>query len=69
MSVYVVYNKDTDKIVNVIEYDGIAKYDETVFHGEKAQKVLLGKTDAGGNVSIGDKYEDGKFIKVEKEIP
>lgn len=65
--VYAVYD-DTDEIINVIVYDGIAEYDETVFYGAKARKVLLRMTDLGENVSIGDTYENEKFIKKIIEI-
>ena len=59
---YAVYNNDGD-IVNVIAYDGIAEYNEKVFHGSDAKMLLLGKTDLGENVGIGDTYTNGKFEK------
>ncbi len=59
---YAVYDKNNE-IINVIEYDGIAEYDEKVFHGSDAKMLLLGKTDLGENVGIGDTYINGKFEK------
>ena len=64
---YAVYDKDVGDIVNIIVYNGIAEYDETVFHGVKARKILLGKTDLGVNIGIGDKYINGKFEKIEND--
>lgn len=63
-NIYAVYDKDTGEIINVIVYDGIAKYDETVFHGSNTGKVLLGKTNLDENAGIGNKYINGKFEKV-----
>ena len=64
---YAVYD-EMGKIVNVIVYDGIVEYDETVFHGAKAKKVLLGKDETGHSVGIGNTYIDGKFEKKETDL-
>jgi len=60
---YAVYNKDTGEIINVIVYDGVAEYDETVFHGVKAKKEELKQEDKDKGITIGDEYKDGKFEK------
>lgn len=60
---YAIYDDTTGDIVNTIVYDGVAKYDEKVFHGATAKKVKLKKTNSGESVGIGDKYD-----KISKEF-